>query len=405
MRVISRLPERSMKIRLRMVVLFLFGLLFFLTACNGGDEGEDPADGGTDDDDDDDDNDNDNNNNDDNNDSDDDVSLVETDVFVNQKDGYPLFRIPAIIETAAGGLLAFSEGRQNILDTGDIDIVMKRSLDNGQTWSALQVVFDNGSDTAGNPTPVLDRETGDILLPFCTNPADDQYNRRVFITRSADDGENWSAPVEITDSVKLPEWTWYATGPGRSIQLASGRFVVPCDHRNAATGEARSHVIYSDDGETWQIGGILGPDTDESQVAQLADGSLLINMRDLSSAKQRWIARSYDEGETWTESIHDTALPDPSCMGSLLQTSAGLLFSNPASDSELLRQKMTVRLSLDGGETWAHSKVLRAGGAAYSALAATPDGKLGLLYENGPLPFLPYARITFAVFTLGWLEQ
>mgnify|MGYP000864412933 CR=1 FL=1 len=338
-------------------------------------------------------------------DDDEEIFFAEADVFIGGQEGYRVYRIPAIIETAAGALLAFCEGRQSISDTGDIDLVMKRSDDHGQTWSALRVIVDNGGDTAGNPAPVVDRVTGDILLPFCTNPARDQYDRRVFVARSADDGETWSAPVEITDAVGRPEWIWYATGPGRSIQLASGRFVVPCDHRNSVTGEAHSHVIYCDDGETWRIGGVLAPDTDESQVAQLDDGSLLINMRDLSATHRRWIARSYDEGETWTESVHDDALPDPSCMGSLLQTPAGLLFANPASTNNLLRRRLTVRLSLDGGDAWAFSKVLHDGGAAYSALASIPDGRLGLLYEAGPLPFLPYARIVFARFSLGWLKD
>ncbi len=350
----------------------------------------------------DDDDDNDNNTSDD--DDDDDIFFHEVDVFQSGQEGYRIFRIPSLIETTEGTLLAFCEGRQSISDTGDIDIVMKRSFDNGQTWSALSVVVDNGTDTAGNMTPSVDRDTGEILLPFCTNPANDQYDRRVFITRSSDNGGSWSEPIEITESVSRPEWTWYATGPGRSIQLESGRFIVPCDHRDSTTGEAHSHVIFSDDGENWQIGGVLGPDTDESQVAQLDDGSLIINMRDLSSAKRRWVARSYDEGETWTEPIHDEALPDPSCMGSLLQTPYGLFFSNPDSEIYLMRKRLTIRLSLDGGETWEHSKILHEGGAAYSALSYLPDGRIGLLYENGRLPFLPYERITFTMFSMGWLN-
>jgi sialidase-1 len=343
--------------------------------------------------------------NDDDNDDDDDVYFAEQDLFVNHVDGYSVFRIPSMIETTQGTLLAFCEGRDSIRDDGNIDLVEKRSFDNGQTWSALQVVIDFGPDTAGNPAPVVDRDTGRIWLPYCTNPAYDMNNRRVWITYSDDDGATWAESREITDMASQPDWGWNATGPGRSIQLQSGRLLVPCNHRNKSGLDSHSHVIYSDEGLTWQIGGILGPGTDESQVAQLEDGSLIINMRDLSSEHGRQIARSYDEGLTWTAATYDEALPDPGCQGSLLETPYGLMFSNPVGEVSILRHDLTVRLSGDGGETWALSKSLHAGPSAYSALSYFPDGRLGCLYENGEFPFAPYHRITLATFSLGWLEE
>lgn len=390
------------------VLLLVVG--FGFTACSGGDD-DDVADddddiSAADDDDSAGDNDDDTvDGDDDDNDDDDTVSFEEVDVFIGRQGGYRVYRIPSIIETNEGTLLAFCEGRQSISDTGNIDLVMKRSFDNGRTWTDLQVVVDNGEDTAGNPAPVVDRFTGTIWLPFNTNPAHNSKDRRTHITKSLDDGETWSEPTEITDLVKPEGWTWYAVGPGRSIQLESGRFIVPCDHHDSNNGTSASHVIYSDDGVDWRLGGILGPDTDESQVVQLEDGSLLINMRDLSDEHRRAIARSNDEGLTWTETTRDEALVDPSCQGSLLQTPYGVLFSNPASNFPLLRHKLTVRLSLDGGETWAFSKEIHRGGSAYSALSLLPDGRLGCLYENGILPFRPYDRITLAVFSIGWLLE
>ena len=117
------------------------------------------------------------------------------------------------------------------------------------------------------------------------------------------------------------------------------------------------------------------------------------------------MARSYDEGLTWTETIRDPALPDPSCQGSLLETPYGLLFSNPVGEVSILRHDLTIRLSTDGGTTWAVSKILHAGPAAYSALSLLPDGRIGVLYENGTIPFLPYKKITLATFSVDWLEQ
>ncbi len=334
------------------------------------------------------------------------ATVAETDVFVGGQEGYPTYRIPSVIETASGALLAFAEGRQNLADTGDIDLVMKRSLDGGATWSKLSVVIDQGGDVAGNPSPVVDRATGAILLLFDTNPAGDPNARRVLVTRSADEGATWSTPIDLTADVKPSTWTFYAVGPGRGIQLRDGRFVVACDHHDAATGESRSHVIYSDDGVAWHLGGSLAPDTDESQVAELDDGSLVINARDLSSAHLRAVARSVDRGLTWSDTTRDPALRDPSCEGSLLATPHGLVFSNPDSTVYLERKLLTVRVSRDGGRSWAASRVLHAGPAAYSALAQVGADDLGCLYEHGEkLAFAPYERITFARFAARWIGE
>ncbi len=333
------------------------------------------------------------------------VPFEQQDLFLAGEGGYQLYRIPSLLETSGGTLLAFAEGRNNgIYDSGDIDIVLRRSTDGGTTWSPLQVVVDNGTNTAGNPAPVVDRKTGVVWLPYCTNPADDAMDRRVWIIQSHDDGATWGSPVDITPMVMLEGWEWYATGPGRSIQLDSGRIVVPCDHRIVATGKMSSHVIYTDDGETWSIGGSLGPDTDESQVAELEDGSLIINARDNSQTQRRVVARSYDAGLTWEAQAFDQALQDPSCQGSLLATKHGLLFSNPASKKEMGRSTLTIRLSTDGGYSWASSRVLRQEPSAYSALAPLPDGRFGCLYEAGDtFPIAPYDRITLARFSLDWL--
>jgi sialidase-1 len=345
------------------------------------------------------------------------VEITQTEVFRSGEGGYHTYRIPALITSRKGTMLAFCEGRRGSRsDSGDIDLLIKRSFDQGKTWTKTQVVADFGADTIGNPAPVVEQKTGAILLLLTRNPgsvtekqivdSSVEATRTVWITRSADDGATWTPPEEITASVKKPDWTWYATGPGNGIQLRSGRLVIACDHVQKGSQERHSHVIYSDDrGKTWAIGGVADDKTNESAVAELRDGSLLLNMRSYRGQNRRDIARSTDGGLTWSKAEPDPALIEPVCQASLIRavragkrSDGRLLFSNPA---DTKRMRMTVRLSPDDGKTWPLSKVLHAGPAAYSSLAVLRDGSIGILYERGDAS--PYERITFARFSLGWM--
>jgi sialidase-1 len=341
---------------------------------------------------------------------------VQQKVFVAGDDGYHTFRIPAIVTTTQGTLLAFCEGRKNNRrDHGDIDLVMKRSEDFGRTWSPLTLVHEEGGTkeiTIGNPCPVVDQKTGVVWLTFTRN------NDDVFVTHSDDDGRTWSEPRRITDTVKESDWTWYATGPGVGIQTTRGRLVIPCDHREPYQDKTTkmSHVFYSDDhGKSWQLGGTVAPYTDECQVAELTDGRLMINMRNYWAREggrperggMRAVAWSQDGGESWSELDFDSTLIEPVCQASLIRYSglrhsgkSRLLFSNPASKDN--RVRMTVRLSYDEGETWPVHKLLHEGPSAYSCLVRLPDGAVGCLYEQGRDH--PYETITFARFPIDWLE-
>lgn len=342
----------------------------------------------------------------------------ETVVFRSGEDGYHTYRIPALLTTRKGTLLAFCEGRRNSAsDAGDIDLLLKRSSDGGRTWSKQQVVADFGEDTIGNPCPVQERKTGTIWLPLTRNPGNyternieqalPGATRTVWLTHSLDDGATWPAPVEITDSVKDPNWTWYATGPGNAIQLRSGRLLVPCDHRRRDNMGRHSHIIYSDDnGRTWRIGGIAGEGTNECAVVEPEDGQLLLNMRSYHGHNRRAIARSDDGGLSWSKLAWDQELVEPVCQASLIVHPGGrgrrrcLLFSNPASTK---RERMTVRASFDSGETWPKSKLLWEGPAAYSSLAVLRDGAAVCLYERGESG--PYETIVFARFEQRWLTD
>jgi sialidase-1 len=327
--------------------------------------------------------------------------------------GYHTYRIPSLIVTKGGVLLAFCEGRKNNRgDTGDIDLVLKRSRDGGKTWEKIQVVWDESDNTCGNPCPVVDQKTGTVWLLMTHNLRGDTEakivagtshgTRTAWVTRSTDDGATWDRPVEITKDVKKPEWTWYATGPGVGIQLKSGRLLVPCDNKSDGGKLRQSHAIYSDDGaKSWKLGGVVGPGCNECQAVELADGKVMLNMRSFQRNNRRLVAVSSDGGETFSKPVEDAALVEPVCQASILRYSGekgGILFANPASTK---REKMTVRLSTDEGKTWPHGRTLFDGPAAYSCLTVLPDGRIGCLYERGAKS--PYEEIVLARFSRDWL--
>ncbi|MHC4201730.1 MAG: exo-alpha-sialidase, partial [Planctomycetota bacterium] len=348
--------------------------------------------------------------------------LASTDVFVSGQDGYNTYRIPSVIVTKRGALLAFAEGRKGGRgDSGNIDIVLKRSEDGGKTWSAQQVVWDDGGNTCGNPCPVVDRDTGTIWLALTWNHGRDHerdiiagksaHPRRPFMSFSEDDGRTWSKPADISATARRDDWGWYATGPGVSIQIGvgkyKGRLVVPANHSSKDYKDHRygAHVVYSDDhGKTWRHSEPIRPGCNESQVFERVDGTLVMNMRSYNGKGCRAIATSTDGGETWSEIHHDKALIESVCQASVLRlrpsterTNRTVLFSNPATTRG--RTKMTVRTSLDDGRTWPVSRLVHAGGAAYSCLTVLPDGDIGLYYERDG-----YKTMTFVRFGFEWLK-
>jgi sialidase-1 len=342
----------------------------------------------------------------------------QEDVFLSGQEGYHTYRIPAVVVCGKGTVLAFCEGRRKGAgDAGAIDLLLKRSLDGGKTWQATQAVWRDGQNTCGNPCPLVDRDTGFIWLLMTWNLGSDTERqimagtskdaRRVFVTHSEDDGATWAKPVEITANVKRPHWRWYATGPGHAIQLSTARLLAPCDHSDHSGGghPYRSHVVYSDDhGKTWKLGGVLGEKTNECTAAEGADGSVYLNMRSYHGAGRRAAAWSKDGGLTWSDVKLDDALVEPVCQASVLRLTgladrdkARMLFANPAGTK---REKLTVRLSDDGGKTWPVARVIHEGSAAYSDLAALGDGTILCLYERQE-----YSRITLARFDLAWLAD
>lgn len=334
--------------------------------------------------------------------------------FRSGTEGYHTYRIPALVETTNGTLLAICEGRKtSSSDAGDIDLVLKRSTDAGDTWGPLTLVQEEGGTAAitiGNPAPVVDRRTGRVWLAFCRN------NSRVFVTWSDDDGQTWAERREITADVKLADWSWYATGPVHGIQLErgahAGRLVLPCDH--ISTGSVwGSHAILSDDhGATWRLGGVVdaqsGYQPNESVAVELVDGRVYLNCRNHGGQKRRAFAVSADGGATFGAAALDDALIEPVVQASALRYSAVdqggatnlILFSNPATAST--RTRMTVRRSWDEAATWDAGTLIYAGPSAYSDLVKLRDGRIGLFFEKGASS--PYETITFVRFELTDLD-
>lgn len=335
--------------------------------------------------------------------------------------GYACFRIPAIVRAADGTLLAFAEARRDgTADKGDIDLVLRRSADGGRTWGELVVVWDDADNTCGNPAPVVLHDTGRIVLLATWNRGEDHERdiergrtadtRRVFVLASDDCGRTWSEPREITSEVKRAGWTWYATGPCHAIVKSraphKGRILVPANHKFVAPDgsvASHSHLIYSDDrGETWRLGAVSQPGGNESSVAELSDGSVMLNMRHYDRQDSlRLCAVSRDGGHTWSETWEETQLVEPRCQGSLLnyapaveRSSRTLLFSNPRS---LRRENLSLGVSRDDGRTWSRFVTIWPGRAAYSDLVRLADGSIGVLYENGDPGGKEelYKRITF----------
>ncbi len=338
-----------------------------------------------------------------------DEPVFRTTVFESGKGGYHTYRIPALVTTPKGALLAFCEGRKDSAsDHGDIDLVLKRSEDNGNTWSPQRIVYEEGGTakiTIGNPCPVVDADTGMIWLPFCRD------NNDVFMTHSRDDGKTWAKPINITASVKSPDWDWYATGPGHGIQIQhgghKGRLVIPCDHRvknkpGSWNERGSSHVFYSDDhGTTWNLGGSTDWSMNECEVVELSDGRLLLSMRNYRGKNQRAFAASDDGGLTWSHPENHPQVHCPTCQSSIHRHGWSpnlVLYSGPGGPG---RSHLTVRASFDDGDSWPISRELFAGPSAYSDLAILPGGEVACLFEGGNKQYRE--GIQFARFHVNWL--
>jgi len=359
-------------------------------------------------------------------------------VFISGTEGHKSYRIPAIIKNVKGDLLAFAEGRvHGSGDFGDINIVMKRSKDNGKTWSDITTVVDYNSQQGGNPAPVLDYSDkefpkGRIFLFYNTgNNYEGEVRkgnglREVWYKTSIDDGLTWSDGINITTQTHKPkqpntnpaynfeeDWRWYANTPGHAFQFQEGKYkgriYVAANH---SLGDPQkqytdyvAHGFYTDDhGKTFHLSESLDIEgSNESTAAEISNNGLILNSRNQKGdIKQRIVAISKDGGETWDKTYFDSNLPDPVNEGSILNIGKKkgkhiLAFSNAADANN--RDNLTLRISFDEGKTWAISKVIDKSldekskdNAAYSDIVKLNKNEIGVLYERDR-----YAEIVFTI--------
>lgn len=332
-------------------------------------------------------------------------------VFQRKQDGYKNYRIPSLVCTNSGTLLAFAEGRANLLDHSENDIVLKRSTDNGQTWSQLSVVAEDGKNALNNPQALV-RKDGRILLMYqryaegygekqAMPGLDGERICRTFMTYSDDEGATWAEAKDITTEVKRPEATSLASGPGIGIELKNGthagRLVMPFNQ--GPWGNWFVYAVYSDDGGATWTKGELAPLkrkikgwANEVQMVELSNGRLLLNARSEQGNHKRKIAYSEDGGQTWGEVSDEKALLEPECQGSLIAyNDSTILFCNPRHRSRRLRG--TVYASTDNGATWPHRKTIYKEGFAYSCMAVLPNGEIGVLYEKDGYQSISFMKL------------
>ena len=322
-------------------------------------------------------------------------------------DAVNTYRIPGIITTDKNTLIAVYDIRyKNSADLpGNIDVGMSRSTDGGKTWEPMRVIMDmgepNDNNGVGDPSILFDPVTKKIWVaalwskgnrsiagskPGLSPDETGQFN----LVSSSDDGLTWSAPKSITAQVKNPAWKLFFPGPGNGIAMKDGKIVFPAQYWD---GDHMPHstLVYSEDhGENWKSGIGAKSNTTESQLVETTPGVLMLNMRD-NRGGFRSMATTKDMGKSWTE--HRTsykALIDPVCMASFIKAGVDykgkkketLFFSNVA--SQTARENMTIKASLDLGQSWLPNSLLvdERKCYGYSALTKIDDNTIGLLYEG-----------------------
>jgi sialidase-1 len=314
------------------------------------------------------------------------------------------YRIPSLVTAPNGDLIAAIDERVpscgDLKWNKDINIVMRRSMDNGSSWTEIETIVDYPEgQSASDPSMIVDVVTGDIFLFF--NFMNLEKEKDVYYLKyivSSDNGKTWSPPQDITTQISKPEWQpdFKFITSGRGIQTKEGKLL-----HTLVNLQRGLFVFGSDDhGKSWYVLDTPVSPADESKLVELSDGSWMINSR-VNKAGLRYVHVSSDEGQSWS-SRPDSALIDPGCNASILHypvTDTPLLLFSNANSSEK-RHNLMLKISFDQGKTWSKGKKVYAGPAAYSSMTILKNGDIGLFFEKDD-----YQDNVFVRLPLAWLSK
>lgn len=336
-------------------------------------------------------------------------SLEFTNLFSSKgKSEVECYRIPVIATAPNGDLIAAIDERVpscgDLKWNNDINIVIRRSEDNGKSWTAIEKIVDYPSgQSASDPSIIIDNETGEIILLF--NYMDLLLEKDVFymkLIRSTDNGKTWTSPEDITAQITQSSWQkdFKFITSGRGIQTRNGKLI-----HTLVNLQKGLYLFASDNhGKNWHLIETPIKPADESKIIELADGSWMVNSR-VNGLGYRYVHTSFDEGKTW-QSKMDTTLIDPGCNASILRYSStngdvyqnALLFSNLNSKDG--RENLSIRISYDEGKTWTKGKTICAGSSGYSSMTILSNGDIGLLFEKDN-----YQENIFVILPLKWINN
>ncbi len=316
-----------------------------------------------------------------------------SDVFISGVE-FPYFRIPGIIATEKGTLIAAAECRVTLNDWDTRAVAVKRSEDGGRTWGEIQVIDRTVEDIpVGNPTLIADGSR--IWMIWVT----DYVN--MFASYSDDDGITFSPkePVGVLEEFRrFVDFSVAAPGPGHGTRLPDGKLVVPfwLAYGGGEYGKPRPHhpsvvsFVYRDDSGWHAAKDVINDLKDPSETSAVwNDGKLMLDIRNENPEKRRAVAW-YENGR-FTEAKLDPYFPDPTCFGAVAETAGGITAVNCSSENARRSLALT-RIRKDGFAENRHQIIYDKAG--YADIAPAADGGVHVFFERDDFTALSCITLT-----------